>query len=163
MELSIINLEDILDELELDLNKQFKDISKILTKTHSTISNRKELLKALDNEPGVYLFFEQDELVYVGSSGKYRNYIGYSDQGVKGRIQNAKIPYTISENSIQFDRVKKQEKYVYSKSILFENLKLRILYIDKDMVDILPVALESMLIQSYFNEKKSLPKINNAL
>lgn len=57
-----------------DFFEYSKKISDISYEEITNIISRESLLKSreLKSEQGVYLFFEDSELAYVGSAGKYR-------------------------------------------------------------------------------------------
>ena len=149
-----------------DFFKCSKKITDISYEEITNIISRESLLKSreLKSEQGVYLFFENSELAYVGSAGKYRSLIGESTQGIRERILNASAPYSIWDNTIFYQiRERKDDVTISIRAgyLNFDKLKIGIFYTRKSKI--IPSALEHLLIQTYVNEHNNLPKINNEL
>lgn len=156
----------------MDLFSKFNDIlmqySAKLPCIEMKCSVRDDFLRKVDRFPGVYLISEGKEIIYIGSSGKVDRNLNSSSSSVKSRLTNAYTPYAIIEDKFKFAPfgrkigTNKPEGYLHEITLA----KLTFIIFDlrhRNNQVIAPSALEHILIQSYINQHRKLPKANQKI
>ena len=109
----------------------------------------------IPNESGVYLMYtiknNVEELVYIGESGKMKQNGSFGVQKLHKRLQNM-------QNS-QLSRQKHFEQELGANKI--DAIKVAWFVTFNDSFKDLPMYVEALLLQNYFNKNNQLPQWNN--
>ena len=138
------------------------------------ISSRKDLLtyfrinKEFYTKSGVYLIELDDEIIYIGSSGKIKkdkNEILFkTENGFGSRLVRSNFPYSFIGEFLCYDRKKESgnKKDVESYKFKIDLRKIKICFIEiEDMVS--PTYIEHKFLQDFINKINKLPLINNQI
>ena len=138
------------------------------------ISSRKVLLsyfrtnKEFYTKSGVYLIELDDEIIYIGSSGKIKKdkneTLFKTENGFGSRLVRSNFPYSFIGEFLCYDRKKESgnKKDVKSYKSQIDLSKIKICFIEiEDMVS--PTYIEHKFLQDFMNKTNKLPLINNQI
>jgi len=108
----------------------------------------------IPNEPGVYLIYtikdDLEELVYIGASGKMKQDGTFLKQKLKKRLQN-----------MQRSKLRRQTHFENEiRENFLDAIKVIWFVTFNDKNKDLPLRVESLLLQEFYNKNKQLPKWN---
>lgn len=113
-----------------------------------------DLCRNIPNESGVYLMYtmknNEEELVYIGASGKMKRNGSFGVQKLHKRIQN--MQNSKLTRQIHFEQEMEVNKIDEIKVIWFVTF-------DDSFKD-LPLYVEALLLQGFFNKNNQLPRWN---
>ena len=138
------------------------------------ISSRKVLLsyfrtnKEFYTKSGVYLIELDDEIIYIGSSGKIKKdkngILFKTENGFGSRLVRSNFPYSFIGEFLCYDRKKESgnKKDVKSYKSQIDLSKIKICFIEiEDMVS--PTYIEHKFLQDFTFKTNKLPLINNQI
>lgn len=131
-------------------------------------SIRADILRNMESFPGVYVIIHDKEIIYIGSSGKVDRSLKLSASTVKSRLTNSYTPYTISDDKFKFSpsgKIKGSNRPEgYTHEIALSKLTLLVFDLTPNNNQVIaPSTLEHILIQSFMNQYKKLPKANQKI
>jgi hypothetical protein len=103
-----------------------------------------------NDKHGIYIIRQKStgEVLYIGKGGSLDRYGNFKSQDIPGRLKNVKNR-DIPANE-------------WFNSLFEEKGQLLIEYVFLPTTPIAPTFVESLLLQAYYNEYKSLPRCNNS-
>ena len=130
-----------------------------------------QLIKSigLENITGVYIIKEDNNIVYIGSSGKYIKVKGElkkpkNGNGIGGRLIRSSTPYSflIDQNKLGYQKNSNDNCKVsgnYTEFIPMKKLSIDII----NYKSLSSSFIEHVLLQTYLDEKNTIPLINQQL
>ena len=149
----------------INLNVEFKLID------FKTRKGLNQLIKSigLENITGVYIIKEDNNIVYIGSSGKYIKVKGElkkpkNGNGIGGRLIRSSTPYSflIDQNKLGYRKDSKDNRKVsknYTKFISLNKLSIDII----KSGNLSSSFIEHVMLQTYLDENDTIPLINQQL
>lgn len=131
---------------------------------------------------GVYVIWKEEELLYVGMTGKFKRTIeGIEFNNASFKMRSTRYtPYYFADSSkngqLQFhfrfgphfsgttEQGKiKYEAHAYAHSLKYESLKIDCFIVDSNHPKYSPTLLEAEILTKYLKTSGDLPQANNAL
>lgn len=161
-----------------DLSEKYTDLARhygtVFEGGHLNIENIiniDDLLRRLPKAPGVYIIKKGEEIIYIGSAGKFKKGKCWGNGVLSGRGSRW-APYFFNDIDDKFyfcpnhepERQKKERynKNAYRCSHLVSELKIECFVFSKEC-HLAPSVLEHILIQGHINEYDDLPPANKEI
>lgn len=122
-------------------------------------NNLQELLEQVPDLPGVYVIRQGDQVIHIGSSGRIQMDGSRNGSTIRRRLRYASTPFRLGADQIHFqpqgDSIANRP-VAYLSSVPLSQLSIDC-YVCQPQSRWIPSTLQSILLQGYLNQFRSLP------